>query len=239
MEPVNLVAEPVALRALPSSHAPSRPLRLLVGYDGRPASRDALALAKALAETGATELTVAAVRAYPPERLGESLGVVLAEDERWVTRGATAVLGNTPFSVRVLTGGHETKGLEELAEALESDMIVVGSAHRGRTGRVCPGSVGEGLLTDLPCPVAVAPRGLADQSFQLGTIAVALNGTLESETALRSGTDLDRAISDAVADADLVVIGSNRRPGPARGLLPGSAAARLTRAAPCPVLIAP
>lgn len=249
MESRNALVEPIA-----PSHAPSRPLRLLVGYDGQPASRDALALAKALTETGETELTAAAVRAYLPERLGESLATVLAEDERWVSRGTTAALGNMPFSVRVLTGGREAEGLEELAEAEESDMIIVGSTHRGQVGRVCPGGVGEHLLTALPCPVAIAPRGLADQSFHLGSIAVALNGTLESESALRIGTDLakrtgaslwilalsdvDHAISDAVAAADLLVIGAHRGSRSAHGLLPGSAAARLVRTGPCPILIA-
>lgn len=144
MEPANAVAEPVARPAGAPSLAPARPLRLLVGYDGRPASRDALSFAKALAETEQAELTVASVRGYWPGLLGESYELVVKEDERWISRGATEVLGDRPFSVRVLAGGHETTGLRELAEAEESDMIVVGSTHRGRVGRVCPGRIAHG-----------------------------------------------------------------------------------------------
>lgn len=190
MEPGHTVAEPVAPKAAAPSPAPSRPLRLLVGYDGRPASRDALSFAKALGATNEVELTVASVRGYWPDLLGESYELVVKEDERWISRGATEVLGDTPFSVRVLAGGHESAGLRELADAEESDMIVVGSTHRGRLGRVCPGSVGERVLSEAPCAVAVAPRGLADRSFHLGTIAVGFDGSKQAEGALRTALDI-------------------------------------------------
>ncbi len=255
MESGNVVAEPVAPRALSSSHAPYRPLRLLVGYDGRPASRDALTLARALAAAGDAELTVASVRGYWPELLGKSYELVVKEDERWVSRGATRVLGDTPFSVRVLAGGHETAGLRELAEAGETDVVVVGSTHRGRIGRVCPGSVGERLLSDTPCPLAVAPRGLADRRFSLGTIAVANDGSEEAEAARRTATELaertgaslrvlsldntDRLLEEAAAGVDLLVIGSGRHQGLAHRLLLDGAALRLTRTAPCAILIVP
>ncbi|HSK48888.1 MAG TPA: universal stress protein [Solirubrobacterales bacterium] len=210
MEPGSTVAEPVAPRAIAPPVPSARPLRLLVGYDGRPASRDALAFAKALTATQDGGLTVASVRGYWPELLGESYELVVKEDEHWIRRGATEVLGDTPFSVRVLTGGHETTGLKELAEAEESDMIVVGSTHRGRLGRVCPGSAGERVLSEAPCAVAVAPRGLADRSFRIGTIAVGFDGSKQSQVALRTAIDLaERAGASlriiSVVDVDLVL----------------------------------
>jgi nucleotide-binding universal stress UspA family protein len=209
MEPASSsLAEPVALQAVPPS-APTRPLRLLVGYDGRPASRDALAFAKALADTGGADLTIASIRGYWPELLGESYELVVKEDERWISRGATEVLGDTPFSVRVLAGGHETAGVRELAEATESDMIVLGSTHRGRVGRVCPGSTGERVLSEAPCTVAVAPRGLADRSFHFGTIAVGFDGSKQAQVALRAAIDLAQRTGAslrilAVVDTDFV-----------------------------------
>ncbi len=209
MEPASSsLAEPVALQAVPPS-APTRPLRLLVGYDGRPASRDALAFAKALADTGDADLTIASVRGYWPELLGESYELVVKEDERWISRGATEVLESMPFSVRVLAGGHETAGLRELAEAEESDMIVLGSTHRGRIGRVCPGSVGERVLSEAPCTVAVAPRGLADRSVHFDTIAVGFDGSKQAQVALRTAIDLAKRTGAAlrilaVVDTDFV-----------------------------------
>lgn len=224
MEPGNTVAEPVAPQPAAPSSAPSRPLRLLVGYDGRPASRDALSFAKALGKANEVELTVASVRGYWPDLLGESYELVVKEDERWISRGATEVLGDTPFSVRVLAGGHETAGLRELAEAEESDMIVVGSTHRGRVGRVCPGSVGERVLSEAPCAVAVAPRGLADRGFHFGNrslhfgkIAVGFDGSKQAEVALRTAIDLAERTGASlrilsVVDTDLV-FGTEGLPG--------------------------
>jgi nucleotide-binding universal stress UspA family protein len=42
--------------------------------------------------------------------------------------------------------------LTALAEAAAADIIVVGSAHRGKIGRVLPGSVGDRLLQGRPSP---------------------------------------------------------------------------------------
>src|SRR5690242_6314602 len=106
MEPARTVAEPAAPQVAPPTRAPSSTLRLLVGYDGRPASRDALSFARALAKTGEAELTVVSVRGYWPSLLGDSFELVVKEDERWVSRGAAEVLGDMPFSVRVVAGGH-------------------------------------------------------------------------------------------------------------------------------------
>ena len=39
-----------------------------------------------------------------------------------------------------------------------ADLVVVGSTHTGRLGRVFPGSTGEKLLHGAPCAVAVVPR---------------------------------------------------------------------------------
>lgn len=184
MEPGHAVAEPVASRAsvLPASSV--QPLRLLVGYDGRPASRDALSFAKALARASEAELTVASVRGYWPDLLGESYELVVKEDEHWISRGATEVLGDIPFSVRVLPGGHEPVGLRELAATEGSDMLVVGSTHRGRVGRICPGSTGERLLDGATCAVVITPRGLADHEVSVREIAVGYDGSRASTVAL-------------------------------------------------------
>lgn len=188
------------------------PLRLLVGYDGRVGSRDALSFAKGLCEKTEVELTVASVRPYHPGLLGaESFATVTEEDEHWIGRGTCEVLGSIPFSTRVIAGGHEAAGLKELAEAEGVDMIVVGSTHRGRIGSVFPGSVGGRVLDGAPCAVAIAPRGLADSDFSIQTIAIGYDGSRASATAL------DRAIGLAErTDASLLIMGAVEiSPGPA------------------------
>ncbi|MBK5218358.1 MAG: universal stress protein [Thermoleophilia bacterium] len=178
--------------------------RVIVGFDERPASRDALALGKALCEKTAAELIVASVRAYWPELIGPGdYARVVAEDEAWLSREATKVLGTQPFSTHVIAGGHETGGLKEIAAGENADLIVLGSTHRGRLGRVLPGSVGERVLNNSPCAVAIAPRGLADSKFQLGQIAIAYDGSKEAGVALNLAIELAER-----AGASLHVLGA-------------------------------
>ena len=167
--------------------------RIVVGFNERPTSHDAVALAKALSEPTGTDLIVASVRAYWPGLLGpEDYEHAVAEDEAWLSREARKAVGSAPFSTRVVAGGQESGGLKEIAAAEGADLIVVGSTHRGRLGRVLPGSVGERVLDNAPCAVAVAPLGLAErgipgQGLELGTIAVAYDGSREAGVALRLG----------------------------------------------------
>lgn len=178
--------------------------RVLVGFDERPASRDALALGKALCERTGAELIVASVRPYWPELIGPSdFERVVAEDEAWLAREARKVLGEQSFSTRVVGGGHETDGLKEIAAGEDADVIVVGSTHRGRLGRVMPGSVGERVLNNAPCAVAVAPLGLADEDLRLARIAVAYDGSKEAAIALSFAIEL----ADRVG-ASLLVLGA-------------------------------
>lgn len=57
--------------------------------------------------------------------------------------------------------GPAGRGLQELAERGEADLIVLGSTHRAGIGSVAPGSVAEHLLSGAPCRIAIAPRGYA------------------------------------------------------------------------------
>ncbi len=201
-------------RLVETSGVESQPRRaVVVGFNERPASRDALALAQAFCALTDAELIVASVRAYWPELLGhEGYERVVAEDEAWLRREAVKVVGDLPFSTRVLAGGHETGGLKEVAAAEDADLIVVGSTHRGRLGRVLPGSAGERVLNNAPCAVAVAPLGLADQGFEPRTIAVAYDGSRTAGVALRLGYELaERARASLLllgaVDLDLDVTG--------------------------------
>lgn len=178
--------------------------RVLVGFDERRASRDALALGKALCQATGAELIVASVRPYWPELIGPGeYARAVAEDEAWLGREAKKMLGELPFSTHVVAGGHETGGLKEIAAAEDADLIIVGSTHRGRLGRVLPGSVGERVLDNAPCAVAVAPLGLADQELQLGKIAVAYDGGREAGVALDFAIELAERVG-----ASLLILGA-------------------------------
>jgi nucleotide-binding universal stress UspA family protein len=65
-----------------------------------------------------------------------------------------------------------------------ADLIVVGSDRKGPVGRVLAGDVTSGALYGAPCPVAVAPRGLASRNEVLRKVGVGYDGSPESPQAL-------------------------------------------------------
>jgi nucleotide-binding universal stress UspA family protein len=76
------------------------------------------------------------------------------------------------------------RALHGTAEREGIDVIVVGSAHHGRAGRVLAGDVAASTLHGSPCAVAVAPRGFAAGAGAVRTIGVAYDGAPESGAAL-------------------------------------------------------
>jgi nucleotide-binding universal stress UspA family protein len=177
--------------------------KIIVGVDAREGGRDALALANALAQLSGGELI--ALHAYPYDH-HLSRGASTAFEE--AMRGAAmetleGELERTGVRARAiaLPDGSPGRALHRAAEHADADLIVVGSAHRGRIGRVLAGDVTAGTLHGSPCPVVVAPAGYAQRGGRLETIGVGYDGSPESHAAL----DLARAIAEA-ADARLRII---------------------------------
>jgi nucleotide-binding universal stress UspA family protein len=85
--------------------------------------------------------------------------------------------------VRAGAGSSPAAVLHDVAATLDAPLVVVGSTHRGRVGRVMPGSVTARLLHGTPCAVAVAPRGHAGGNA-LRRIGVAFVDTPEGREAL-------------------------------------------------------
>jgi nucleotide-binding universal stress UspA family protein len=155
---------------------------ILIGVDGTARSEDAIALARRLAHTLAGDLIVAAVT---PDRA----------EGRAITHRMAGLLepGLDPARIRtaIVTAPSPAQGLHELADAEQATLVVVGSTHTGRLGRVRPGSTGERLLQGAPCAVAVAPHGYRTRlSGRLETIGVAYNGSREADHALASALAL-------------------------------------------------
>ncbi len=165
--------------------------KIVVGFDGSDESRDGLRLARALALGTGAELIVAS--AFGPILAGPGVDPQALESEYFTDVFAKAEddLGGTSFERRELREVSAPRGLGQLAEEEGADVIVIGSAHRGKLGRVLFGSVGERLLYGAPCAVAVAPRGYAGcEHLGKGTIGVAYDGGPESRLALEGALAL-------------------------------------------------
>ena len=77
---------------------------------------------------------------------------------------ALALLGadaGVPIAASWVTGRSVPAALLEQVEALDADMIVVGSGANGAPGRVAMTAKTDRLLHSSPVPVAIAPRGYA------------------------------------------------------------------------------
>lgn len=146
---------------------------LLVGVDEHQGGRDAIALATQLAAPGRV-LTLAHVyagEAHERERLHELLESVRAE------AGVDAAL-------RLRQSPYVGRGLHELCELINPDVLVVGSSRRGFLGRVFMGDDTRGALNGAPCPIAVAPADYAKEPVAMREIGVGYDGSPESEHAI-------------------------------------------------------
>ena len=109
----------------------------IVGVDGSPTGRDAIALARLLVDADG-RLTLANIRAHevpPPAAAAEVAGRGDSERLLEAERAATEVDADL-VSLAARSVG---RGLHALAEERASDLLVVGSCRRGIVGRVLVG----------------------------------------------------------------------------------------------------
>ena len=135
---------------------------IVVGVDATERSDAALAFARRFAHAELIEACAVPVDGTPP-------------------RGLDTV-------TRVIPAGSPGHALHTLAETTGADLVVVGSSHTGRLGRVFPGSTGEKLLHGSPCAVAVVPRDYEPRPIE--RIGVAYDGSDEAKAALTTARDL-------------------------------------------------
>jgi nucleotide-binding universal stress UspA family protein len=208
-------------------------LKIIVSYDDTDNDRDALALGRLLAFSGA-ELSLAYVR--------HSVGGALEqkEAEEMLARGAASV-GAPDMPRHVVVNAGTSVGLTELAEREGADVIVFGSEYRTANGTVKPGISAHKLLLGGPAAIAVAPAGLRSHpSVSVNTVGVIDEGDASArQTAESLAAALGAGVGDhGVGPVDLLVVGS--RPEAAAGKVTLSAASDYAvEAASYPVLVTP
>jgi nucleotide-binding universal stress UspA family protein len=175
-----------------------------VGVDhGR--SRDAIALAKAL-----TRGSLTLVSAYPAEaramsRLGEEYFARLSDEALATLERARDDMG-VKAELLPVADRSPARALQHVAADRGAGLIVVGSAHHGRVGRLLAGDVARGVLQAAPCPVAVAPAGFDQHRGELLRVAVGFDNSPEAHAALETAaawTDEHRTTLTAVVAWDL------------------------------------
>jgi nucleotide-binding universal stress UspA family protein len=162
--------------------------RIVVGFNGSARAYDALALGSMLARPTGARLLITYVSEHEPpfERQTREHARALRERiEPMLAAGMEAVPEGVAAEHTTLESSSPSRGLHELAEGSRSDLLVIGSTHKGPLGRVVVGSVGELLLGGTPCPIAVAPNGFAeDCPHSPRLVCVGYDGSRESRAAL-------------------------------------------------------
>lgn len=172
--------------------------KIIVGVDRSDGSRDAIALASGLAGLNGSTLVLANVFPYdktPSRAINREFEAYLRDDAKSILEQLRdTVDAAVPVETQAIPNPSAPHGLHALAEEEDAGLIVVGSTHTGRKGRVFPGSTAERLLHGSPCPVAVAPKGYADRAGrEPQAIGCGYDGTQSSRNALTAARRLAEA----------------------------------------------
>lgn len=222
------------------------PARIVVGYIATPGGRDALALGERIARTLGGGLDIVLV--LPPEpmwatRPDPEEGFVSAQADTWLAEAGAAVGEDVDVRLHLRYDDSFTAGLLEAAVEFEAVVVVVGGSGGGSLARFTLGPVANEMLHSFPLPVAVAPRGYADdapETITRVTVAVgdrpgadllldtALASAYHGEVPLRlisllalDPTLLDRLRGRATEGEDIAVAQINAAFAKARGLVDG------------------
>ena len=177
--------------------------RIIVGAEASTRSEDAVAFARRIAEASGAQITLAGVYPYEdhPSRAASNAYRDYLRDDAQTTldRLRDGLDGAGHVATVAIADVSPARALQELAEREGADLIVLGSSHRGKLGRVLAGTTAERLLHGAPCPVAVVPHGFntgADTPIE--TIAVGHDGSDEAGAALAAAVVTSQALGTAL-----------------------------------------
>ena len=160
--------------------------KVVVGVDQRLGGREAIALAKLLVAKGG-ELTLAYVYHGDPYVSRESSPPYDASESERARELLEEARDEAGIEAQLRWQGSPGvgRGLHELAELIDADLLVVGSSRRGLLGRVLLADDTRAALNGAPCAVAIAPAGYAPHAAGIREVGVGYNGSPESEHALK------------------------------------------------------
>ncbi len=180
---------------------------VLVGVDGGPNGRDAIALASQLIDPDG-KLTLAHVHsgelrpshAITPGMVREEreASKKLLEDER--------AAANVNAQLISIVSGTPGGGLHQQAEDQGADLLVVGSCSHSAFGRAMLGDDTRAALNGAPCAVAIAPVGHREHPGPIGRGGVAYNSSPESTAALALARELAAPTGATVHALEVVSI---------------------------------
>jgi nucleotide-binding universal stress UspA family protein len=176
---------------------------IVVGVDGGQGGRDAVALAKQLAQPD-SKITLA--NCYGETGMVRvAAGRMHADSSEMLTRTATlASIDGRLVSLAYTSVSH---GLHQFATHAAADLLVLGSCHPETLGRALLGEESRDALNGAPCPVAIAPSGY-DPPQHLARIGVGYEGSEESASAMQAAQWLARQHDSRISALSVVSLNS-------------------------------
>lgn len=174
---------------------------IIVGVEDFDRSIGAVVFARRLAEAAGARLILASAYRHdglPSQAVYPELYQRLHERAEDLLAWMRVETGDVPAETRAIADSSPARALHALAERDDATLIVIGSSHRGKVGRVLAGTTAERLLHGSPCPVAVVPKGRAEQAGDITSILVAYNGTADAKVALEVALAAGRTLSATV-----------------------------------------
>ena len=172
---------------------------IIVGVEGSARSEDAVAFARRIAEASGAQIKLA--YAYPYDtRLSRASNAGFKEavrDDALATldRMTEGLEGVENVETAAIADVSPARALQELAERDGAALVVLGSTHHSKLGRILAGTTAERLLHGAPCPVAVVPHGFCEHAATpIKTIAVGHDGSKEAEAALSAAVAASQAL---------------------------------------------
>ena len=180
--------------------------KIVVGYAGDQAGKDAVSLAARLATLGGSRLTV--VFPYKP-LLAPVSGDIAEERARKEVAALTAAIeGLTAPTYHWTPSSWPIHGLHEMARYEKADLIVFGSAREGLADQLHV-SLMERMVHAAPCAVAVAPAHYADGvPERFARVGIGFTNSEEGMSAL----DLARELAERAGGGLYVIVGAGLSP---------------------------
>lgn len=127
-------------------------MKLLVGYDGSSAAKDALTMAQKYANLLDAVIHVVNSREVPP-RGGEATSLAKLEEEMAYIRSLMTE-GDVNCHTHILEQGLEPgQALVQYAQEEAVDILIVGIKKRSRMDKLVFGSTAQYIILHAPCPV--------------------------------------------------------------------------------------
>ena len=184
--------------------------RVVVGYDGGSSGADALAFARRWALATGDEIVVVTVHpgAAPvgPQRVDAEWAAYEREEAEKLLDRAREELGDVKASFRRIDAGSAARGLHELIEEhRDAPLVVLGGGREAAPHRTFPGSTAHRLLHGASAPVALVPRGYAQQPDSgLSRVLLGYVDTPDARVALDEAVRISRHLGGTLTAVTVV-----------------------------------